>query len=69
MNVIGQNGNEGEHYDEARGTIPPEKDWKVVDGDPIPQKILQKGPSTHRVLFSDGSERKVNKDDNIIKYL
>ena len=31
MNVIGQNGNEGEHYDEARGTIPPEKDLNVVD--------------------------------------
>ena len=46
-----------------------EKDWKVVDGDPVPQKILQKGPSEHRVLYSDGSERKVSKDDNIIKYL
>jgi len=56
-------------YDEARGTTPPEKDWKVVDGDPVPQKILQKGPSEHRVLYSDGSERKVSKDDNIIKYL
>ena len=69
MDIIAQNGNDGEHYDEARGTTPPEKDWKVVDGDPIPQKILQKGPSEHRVLFSDGSERKVSKDDNIIKYL
>ena len=69
MDIIAQNGNDGEHYDEARGTTPPEKDWKVVDGDPVPQKILQKGPSEHRVLFSDGSERKVNKDDNIIKYL
>ena len=62
MDVIGRNGNEGEHYKE-------EKDWKVVDGDPVPQKILQKGPSEHRVLYSDGSERKVSKDDNIIKYL
>ena len=69
MDIIAQNGNDGEHYDEARGTTPPEKDWKVVDGDPVPQKILQKGPSEHRVLFSDGSERKVSKDDNIIKYL
>ena len=69
MDIIGRNGNDGEHYDEARGTTPPEKDWKVVDGDPVPQKILQKGPSEHRVLYSDGSERKVNKDDNIIKYL
>ena len=63
MDVIGSNGNEGEHYDEN-----PE-DWKIVDGDPVPQKILQKGPSEHRVLYSDGSERKVSKDDNIIKYL
>jgi hypothetical protein len=63
MDVIGRNGNDGEHYDEDP------KDWKVVDGDPVPQKILQKGPSEHRVLYSDGSERKVSKDDNIIKYL
>ena len=62
MDVIGRNGNEGEHYKE-------EKDWEVIDGDPVPQKILQKGPSEHRVLYSDGSERKVSKDDNIIKYL
>ena len=76
MNVIGQNGNEGEHYDEARGTTPPKvteikEDWKVVvEGEtPQPTKIIQKGPSTHRVLFSDGSERKVPKDDDIIRYL
>jgi len=69
MDIIAQNGNDGEHYDEVEGTTLPEKDWKVVDGDPVPQKILQKGPSEHRVLYSDGSERKVNKDDNIIKYL
>ena len=60
---------EEEPIEETSGTAPPEKDWKVVDGDPVPQKILQKGPSEHRVLFSDGSERKVSKDDNIIKYL
>ena len=76
MDIIGQNGNEGEHYDEARGTEPPKvtevkKDWKVVvEGEtPQPQKIIQKGPSEHRVLFSDGSERKVPKDDDIIRYL
>ena len=60
---------EEEPIEETSETAPPEKDWKVVDGDPVPQKILQKGPSEHRVLFSDGSERKVSKDDNIIKYL
>ena len=50
----------------------PEEDWKVVDEEkplPKPKKILQKGPSRHRVLFSDGSTRKVDKDDNIIRYL
>ena len=66
MNIIGQNGNEGEHYD---------KDFIVVDENdkPIPEskpvKILQKGPSQHRVLYSDGSEKKVNKDDLTIRYL
>ena len=66
MNIIGQNGNEGEHYD---------KDFIVVDESdkPIPEskpvKILQKGPSQHRVLYSDGSEKKVNKDDLTIRYL
>jgi len=51
------------------------EDWKVVDeqDNPIktvsPKKILQKGPSKHRVLFTDGSTRKVSKDDNIIRYL
>ena len=56
------------------------EDWKVVDENdqpiqekapiqPKPKKILQKGPSKHRVLFSDGSTKKVNKDDNIIRYL
>ena len=41
MNIIGQNGNEGEHYDEARGTEPPEKDFVVVDenDDPIQDKV------------------------------
>ena len=53
MNIIGQNGNEGEHYDE----------------EPYPVKILQKGPSIHRVLYSDGTEKKMSKDDNIIRYM
>ena len=47
----------------------PEEDWKVVDDEAKPKKILQKGPSRHRVLFSDGSTRRVNKDDNTIRYL
>ena len=45
------------------------EDWQVVDEDPKPVKILQKGPSSHRVLYSDGEERKVKKDDLTIKYL
>ena len=48
-----------------------EEDWKVVDNEPVPKpvKIVQKGPSKHRVLFDDGQQRKIDKDDNIIKYL
>jgi hypothetical protein len=53
MDIIGRNGNEGEHYDE----------------EPYPVKILQKGPSIHRVLYSDGTEKKMSKDDNIIRYM
>ena len=53
--------------------VEPEEDWKVVDDEkevtPTPKKILQKGPSNHRVLYSDGSTRRVNKDDNTIRYL
>lgn len=72
MDIIGQNGNDGEHYDEARGTRPP--DWKVVNEDgseiePTPQKIIQKGPSEHRVLFDDGEIRRVPKEDDRIRYL
>ena len=69
MNIVGQNGNEGIHYDEARGTTP--QDWRIVDEneDPKPVRILQKGPSQHRVLYSDGEERKVDKDDLTIRYL
>ena len=63
MDIVGQNGNEGEHYDEEVIVV----DSK--DGPAQPVKILKKGPSIHRVLFSDGSEKKVNKDDNIIRYL
>src|SRR6056300_1667873 len=53
-------------------TLEPEEDWKVVveeDQTIKPVKIIQKGPSKHRVLFSDGTQKKVDKDDNIIRYL
>jgi len=63
MDIIGQNGNEGEHYEEELIVV------ESKDGPPEPVKILHRGPSQHRVLFSDGSEKKVPKDDNIIRYL
>ena len=63
--------------DEARGVEPP--DWKVVDENDkeIEDKkkvvrVLQKGPSKDRVLFSDGSSGWLTKkkdDDNKITYL
>ena len=58
MDIIGQNGNDGEHYEEETANE------KVK-----PVKIIQKGPTKHNVLFSDGSQKRVNKDDNIIRYL
>ena len=64
MNVIGQNGNEGEHYEE---------DWKVVHDEKPEEKkvtrILQKGPYKNRVQFEDGSQGFVEKNDLTIRYL
>jgi len=70
MNVIGQNGNDGEHYD----------DWEVVDeeiiepdNDNLEEKvvtrILQKGTSKNRVQFADGTQGFVEKNDLTIRYL
>jgi len=56
MNVVGQNGNDGEHYKEE----PPEK--KAT-------KIIQKTPSKVRLAFDDGSTEYVDKDDHRIDYL
>jgi len=58
MDIIGQNGNDGEHYEE---------ETPVEDVRPV--KIIQKGPTNHNVLFSDGTQKRVNKDDNIIRYM
>ena len=82
MDIIGRNGNDGEHYEdwtdkedlkniEVDYEHLQEEDWRVVDSEvePKPIKIVQKGPSRHRVLFDDGQQRRVDKDDNIIKYL
>lgn len=67
MDIIGRNGNEGEHYD----TEDDVEELVVTESTEVPHpvKIVQKGPSIHRVLFSDGTEKKVPKDDNIIRYL
>ena len=72
MKMIGQNGNDGLHYDEVN-------DWKVIDeeivepDDDKPEKvvtrILQKGPSKNRVRFQDGTEGFVEKNDLTIRYL
>ncbi len=50
--------------------VEPDNDFIVVDEDePKPVKVIQKGPNTHRVLYSDGTEKKVDKNSNIIRYL
>ena len=62
---------DGREFNVKYDIIEPEEDWKVVDSEPEPKpvKIIQKGPSRHRVLYDDGEQRKVDKDDNILKYL
>ena len=55
------------------------EDWKVVDEEVIEpddtpkgkvvDRILMKGPSKNRVLFTDGTEGFVEKTDDIIRYL
>ena len=63
------------NYDEARGTKPPEqvevKDWEVIDEQEqkVVERVLQKGPTKNRVMFDDGSEGWVDKDDLTIRYL
>ena len=77
MDIIGRNGNDGEHYEKeaiedievVAEVVKPKSDFIVVDEEPIPERILQKGPSQHRVLFSDGTEKKVDKNSDIIRYL
>ena len=60
---------EASAFENEKEKIEPE-DWKVVDDEePKPIKIVQKGPRQHSVLFDDGQRRKVDKEDNIIKYL
>jgi hypothetical protein len=74
---LGNTANIDKAYDEARGTKPPKKDWKVVDDekpkDVKVERVLQNAPSRVRAKLSDGSEQWVNKrdidEDNIIRYL
>jgi len=50
--------------------VEPEDDFIVVDDEePQPVKVIQKGPNTHRVLYSDGTEKKIDKNSDIIRYL
>ena len=62
---------EGREFNVEYDIVEPEEDWKVVDTEiePKPVKIVQKGPRQHSVLFDDGQRRKIDKDDNIIKYM
>ncbi len=62
---------DGKEFNVEYDIVEPEEDWKVVDSeiDPKPIKIVQKGPRKHSVLFDDGQRRKIDKDDNIIKYM
>jgi len=64
MDIVGQNGNDGDHYEE---------DWKVIHDEKPEEKkvvrILQKGPSKNRVQFEDGSQGFVEKNDLTIRYL
>jgi hypothetical protein len=59
--------------EEVKPTV---EDWRVVDEQDkeildkkVVKRILQKGPSRHRVQYEDGSEGYVRKDDNTIRYL
>ena len=84
MNIVGQNGNDGEHYDELPLDTTPdpkpkdidkEEDWEIAfESDKRVAEILQKTPSKRRVRFMDGTEGWINRssgsdDDNTISYM
>jgi hypothetical protein len=69
MNIIGQNGNDGDHYSELDPTEQAVADSVDEKPDKRVTRILQKTPSKRRVKFNDGSEGWVEKDDNRIDYL
>ena len=58
------------HIEVEEEVVEPEDDFVVVDDEePQPVKVIQKGPNTHRVLYSDGTEKKIDKNSDIIRYL
>ena len=58
MDIIGQNGNEGDHYEIE---VKPDQKGYQLEGNI--DRVLQKGPSLWRVLLKDGTEIKVNKNE------
>jgi hypothetical protein len=71
MDIIGQNGNEGDHYEEP---IEPKPKEVLTFEEEKPEnikvkRILQKGPSKNRVEFENGTMGWVEKKDDRIVYL
>ena len=52
MDIIGQNGNDGEHYDEARGTTPPDKKGHQLEKNI--KRIVFESPSEWQVELKTG---------------
>jgi len=80
MNIIGQNGNDGDHYSKLDSTekavadYVSKKEEKTLGKKVV--RVLQKSPGNWRVIFEDGSIGWVAKkdlhtrdDDNTIRYL
>ena len=80
MNIIGQNGNDGDHYskldstEQAVADYVSKKEEKTLGKKVV--RVLQKSPGNWRVIFEDGSIGWVAKkdlhtrdDDNTIRYL
>ena len=63
MEIIGQNGNDGEHYDievNKPQEVKPDQTGYQLEGNI--ERVLQKGPRLWRILLKDGSELKVDKN-------
>ena len=63
MEIIGQNGNDGEHYDievNEPQEVKPDQTGYQLEGNI--ERVLQKGPRLWRILLKDGSELKVDKN-------